>query len=72
MREILLTGLATTIFLSSGMLGKRVDAMPLAAPSAIGVATGDTALVRQARAVCGNNGCVQVQTSGPSKKRTHP
>jgi hypothetical protein len=71
MREILLTGLAAVIFLSSGTLGKRVDAMPLAAPSLIGAATADTAIVQQAHAVCGSNGCVQVQVSGP-KKRTHP
>src|ERR1700685_2151531 len=30
MREILLTGLAALTFLSSGTLGKRVDAMPFA------------------------------------------
>ena len=69
MREILLTGLAAVTFLSSGTLGKRVDAMPLAMPSVIGAAT--AALVQQAHAVCGSNGCVQVQVAGP-KKRTHP
>ena len=69
MREILLTGLAAVTFLSSATLGKRVDAMPLATPSVIGAAS--SALVQQAHAVCGNNGCVQVQVSGP-KKRTHP
>jgi hypothetical protein len=72
MREILLTGLAALIFLSSGTLGKRVDAMPLAAPSAIGAATADAARVQRVVAVCGNNGCVQVQVSGPKKPRTHP
>ena len=71
MREILLTGLVAVTFLSSGTLGKHVDAMPLAAPSLIGAATADAALVQQAHAVCGNTGCVQVQVSGP-KKRTHP
>ena len=70
MREILLTGLAAVTFLSSGTLGKRVDAVPLAMPSVIGAAT--AALVQQARAVCGSNGCVQVQVSGPKKQRTHP
>jgi hypothetical protein len=72
MREILLTGLAAVTFLSSGMLGKRVDAMPLAMPSVIGAATADAALVQQAHAVCGNSGCVQVHVSGPKKQRTHP
>jgi hypothetical protein len=66
MREILLTGLAAMTILSSGTLGKRVDAMPLAMPSVTGAA-----LVQQAHAVCGSNGCVQVQVAGP-KKRTHP
>jgi hypothetical protein len=57
-------------FLSSGALGKRVDAMPLTMPSATGTAT--AALVQQAHAVCGSNGCVQVHVSGPKKPRTHP
>ena len=70
MREILLTGLAAVTFLSSGALGKRVDAMPLTMPSAIGAAT--AALVRQAHAVCGSNGCVQVHVAGPKKPPTHP
>ena len=71
MREILLTALAAVTFLSSGTLGKRVDAMPLAMPSVIGAATADAALVQQVRAICGSNGCVAVQVSGP-KKRIHP
>jgi hypothetical protein len=70
MRGILLTGLAAATLLSSGMLGNRADAMPFARPSAIGVA--DAAPVQQAHAVCGNNGCVQVQVSGPKKHRAHP
>jgi hypothetical protein len=70
MREILLTGLAALTFLSSGTLGKRVDAMPLAMPSVIGAAS--AALVQQAHAVCGSNGCVQVHVAGPKKPRTHP
>ena len=70
MREILLTGLAAVTFLSSGALGKRVDAMPLTMPPAIGAAT--AALVQQAHAVCGSNGCVQVHVAGPKKPRTHP
>jgi threonine aldolase len=66
MRGILLTGLAAATFFASGTLGKVVDAMPLAKPSAIG------ALVQQAHAVCGSSGCVQVHVSGPRKPRTHP
>jgi hypothetical protein len=71
MREILLSGLVAVTFLSSGALGKHVDAMPLATPSAIGAATADAALVQQAHAVCGSNGCVHVQVPGP-KKPNHP
>lgn len=70
MREILLTGLAAVIFLSSGALGKPVDAMPLVMPPVIGAAS--AVLVQQAHAVCGSNGCVQVHVSGPKKPRTHP
>jgi hypothetical protein len=72
MREILLTGLAAATFLSSGPLGKHVDSMPLTTPSVIGAATADAALVQQAHAVCGSNGCVQVHVAGPKKQRTHP
>jgi hypothetical protein len=71
MREILLTGLAAATFLASGALGKRVDAMPPAVPS-VAAATADAALIQQAHAVCGSNGCVQVHVSGPKKPRTHP
>jgi hypothetical protein len=39
---------------------------------AIGAATAGAARVQQVVAVCGNNGCVQVQVSGPKKQRTHP
>ena len=70
MREILLTGLAVATFLSSGALGKHVDAMPFTVPSASGAAT--AALVQQAHAVCGSNGCVQVHVAGPKKPPTHP
>ena len=72
MREILLTGLAAVTFLSSGTLGKPVDAMPLAMPAVIGAATADAALIQQVHAVCGNSGCVQVHVAGPKKPRTHP
>jgi hypothetical protein len=71
MREVLLTGLVAVTLLSGGTLGKRADAMPRATPSVIGAATADAAPVQQARAVCGSNGCVQVQVAGP-RKRTHP
>jgi len=71
MREILLTGLAAVTFLSSGTLGKGVEAMPLAMPSVTGAASAEAALVRKAHAVCGSNGCVQVHVAGP-KKRIHP
>jgi hypothetical protein len=72
MREILLTGLAAATFLSSGALGKSVDAMPFAMPSVSGDATADAAIIQQAHAVCGSNGCVQVHVAGPKKPRTHP
>jgi hypothetical protein len=53
------------------MPGHRAEAMTLAAPSALGVASADAGLVQQAHALCGNNGCVQVQTSALRKHRTH-
>ena len=72
MRGILLTGLATVIFLSSGALGNRVDAMPLTMPSVVGAATAEAPLIQRAHAVCGSNGCVQVHVAGPKKPPTHP
>jgi len=72
MRKIILTALAAAAILSGGMLGNRAQAMTLATPSVLGVATADAALVRQAKAVCGSNGCVQVQTSRPRPHKGHP
>ncbi len=71
MGKALLTALAAATILSGAMLGNRAEAMTLATPSALGVATADAALVQHARAVCGSNGCVQVQTSRPPPRRTH-
>jgi len=53
------------------MLGNPAEAMTPAVPSALGAASADAGLVQQAHALCGNNGCVQVQTSAPRKHRTH-
>ncbi len=71
MCKTLVTALAAATLLSGGLLGNRADAMTLATPSALGVATADAGVVQQAHALCGNNGCVQVQTSAPRKHRTH-
>lgn len=72
MCKALLTALAAATILSGGMLGKGAEAMTFAAPSALGVATADAALVRQAAVVCGNTGCVKVQTSRVRPHRSHP
>jgi hypothetical protein len=58
-------GLAIVLF---GAFGIRASAMTPAAPSAIGIARADAPLVHQATVVCGNNGCVPVQT----KRVEHP
>ncbi len=71
MCKTLVTALAAATLLSGGILGHRAEAMTPAAPSALGAASADAGLVQQAHALCGNNGCVQVQTSAPRKHRTH-
>ncbi len=71
MRNALLTALAAATLLSGGMLGSRAGAMPLVAPSALGFATADAALVQQATNVCGSNGCVRVQTQRVQHHRIH-
>ena len=62
MREIILTAFAVAIILSGGVLGNRAEAMRLDTPSMLGVAAARAALVQQAVNVCGNSGCVPVQT----------
>jgi hypothetical protein len=71
MRKVLVTALAAVTILAHGMLGNRAGAMPLATPSALGVATADAALVQQATNVCGSNGCVRVQTQRVKHYRSH-
>jgi|HubBroStandDraft_5_1064220.scaffolds.fasta_scaffold435861_2 hypothetical protein len=53
------------ILLSAVMLGNAATAMPLAAPSALGVA----GFVQQATVICGNHGCAPVQTHRIQKHR---
>jgi hypothetical protein len=62
MCNILPTAFAAATILSVGMLGTPANAMTLAPASALGAARADTALVHQATVICGNNGCVPVQT----------
>jgi hypothetical protein len=69
MSKTLLMAFAAAALLSGGMFGNQAEAMT---PSALGVARTDAGLVEQVHALCGNNGCVQVQTAGPRKHRTHP
>ena len=72
MRNTLVTAFLTAFVAAAillGMLGHRVEAMTLAAPSALGVAA--AAPVRQAAVVCGTNGCAPVHTSRPRRK-TYP
>jgi hypothetical protein len=72
MCKTLLTALTVATLLSSGMLGNRAEAMTLATRSALGAATADAGFVQRATNVCGSNGCVRVQTSGPRKHLSHP
>jgi hypothetical protein len=54
------------------MFGSRTDAMTLAAPTALGVATAHQTAVQQVAVVCGNNGCAPVQTSAKRRPLKHP
>lgn len=72
MRQIRLAAVAATIILSGVMFGSRTDAMTLAAPTALGVATAHQTAVQQVAVVCGNNGCAPVQTSAKRRPLKHP
>jgi hypothetical protein len=68
MRKTLLASIGVSIILS-GAMGTHAGAMTPAPLSAIGpAAQADAALVHRATVVCGNNGCVPVQT----KRVEHP
>jgi hypothetical protein len=62
MRKTRLTALAVAAILLGGAFGERAEAMTLAPPSALGVATAHAGLVQKATVVCGMNGCAPVQT----------
>ena len=70
MSKTLLKALAATILLG-GMLGNHAAAMTLAAPSGLNAAAARTALVEHTTSVCGNTGCVQVQTSRVRRPKTN-
>jgi hypothetical protein len=58
MRKLSFVVFAAAI-LAVGLFGGSGKATPVAAPSAIGVATTDTGLVQKAAVVCGYYGCVR-------------
>jgi hypothetical protein len=61
MRKIALATLAAAAVLSGGMLAKPAEAMTIAQPSALGLATTtDNSLVQDAAYVCGWRGCFHV------------
>jgi len=62
MREILLTALAATMILASGVLGHRAEAIMLAKPAALKAGGARAAVVQQVVNVCSTNGCAPVQT----------
>jgi hypothetical protein len=62
MRETFLMAFAVAIIMSGGIFGNRAEAMRLDTPSTLGAVAARAALVKQAVNVCGNSGCVPVQT----------
>jgi hypothetical protein len=62
MRGTLLTSLAVAGILSGGTLGDPARALTLAVHPVAHAAAADNARVQQVTNVCGNNGCVRVQT----------
>jgi ribosomal protein L35AE/L33A len=62
MRGTLLTSIAVAGILSGGMLGQGPEAATLTGRSVAHVAATTSALVQHVTNVCGNNGCVRVQT----------
>ena len=59
MQKTVLAALAAATILTSAVVGNRAAAITLAAP---GVAIANAGLVQQAAHICGNNGCIAVQT----------
>lgn len=62
MRGILLTALVAAGVLADGSLGNRAAAMMPTGAAALYAAGARAALVHEAAAVCGSNGCAVVQT----------
>jgi hypothetical protein len=67
MRKTLLTALAATTILSTGLFASRAAATTSAIP-AVGV-TAPGALLREASIVCGSNGCGVVQTKSTKQRK---
>jgi len=68
MGKILLAAFTAATVLSGGLSAGRAAAMSPAATSALSTAA-DAGLVREATMICGNNGCLPVQTKAPQKRK---
>ncbi len=62
MRGTILTALALSSILSSGVLGGNVEAATIGPTSASHAAAVSTIVIEWIASVCGANGCVPVQT----------
>jgi hypothetical protein len=62
MRTSILTALAITCILLSGLLDSRADAMTLTASLTLNTAGAQPAIVQQVVNLCTSNGCAPVQT----------
>lgn len=67
MHKIFMAALAAAAIVSG--LGSQTEAMTPAA--ALAATAADAALLQQAVAVCGINGCVKVQVAPPRKRLPH-
>lgn len=72
MRKLLLSTFTMAAILSGGISAGRAAAMSPATPPALGTAVTTVAPVREAAVLCGNNGCLPVQTKAPQKRKFQP
>lgn len=72
MRRLVVSSLAATGLFSAGLLAEPCMAMPVAGPTAIGVAAADTGLKQNAAVVCGYYGCVRTYPYYGGYYRPHP
>jgi hypothetical protein len=72
MQKTVLAALAVATILTGAVVGNRAAAITPASPPVLGATADNAGLVQQAAHICGNNGCVPVQTKRIFKPKQQP